>query len=194
MYPVVEIFNSVQGEGIHLGRPVTFIRLSGCNCKCPWCDTDHSKFKPMPVEEIVQEVRYSRIVVTGGEPTIHDLTPLLERLQGPHNVVCLETNGTNSLMKYGGLLQWVSCSPKPPVYPIHPFNLKIIDELKYVVDEQFSLEVLPDIGMLPDNVRYIWLQPEANNFEESVKKAYALVMKNPALRLGMQAHKVWRVE
>ncbi|WDU83038.1 7-carboxy-7-deazaguanine synthase QueE [Caloramator sp. Dgby_cultured_2] len=81
MYRVNEIFHSVQGEGSYLGCPATFVRLSGCNLNCPWCDTDHSEKEFLTAKEIADRVEYEKVIITGGEPTIYDLEPLLLELK-----------------------------------------------------------------------------------------------------------------
>lgn len=70
---VNEIFYSLQGEGFHAGTPAVFVRFSGCNLKCSFCDTLHDRFKDMSEEDIMQEVaKYpaSHVVITGGEPVL----------------------------------------------------------------------------------------------------------------------------
>ena len=88
-YPIVEIFNSVQGEGYHTGTPSIFIRFGGCNLSCAWCDTDFSVWDKMTISEIMTEVgKYStkRIIYTGGEPAMQKLRPLSDEL---HSKGCL---------------------------------------------------------------------------------------------------------
>ena len=96
---VNEIFYSLQGEGYFTGRPAVFIRLSGCNLKCPFCDTDFSEYKDMTEEEIVDEVCKLSIdchfvVITGGEPTLQDCTYLIDLLHRNKYSVAMESNGT----------------------------------------------------------------------------------------------------
>lgn len=190
-YPVVEIFDSVQGEGVQMGRVATFIRLAGCNLKCDWCDTDWTKGKQMTAAEIVAQVHQDFVVITGGEPTVHNLMELLEALHIEGKFIAIETNGTNSVKPYVGYLNWITCSPKPQNhYKIHPDTLRYVNELKYVVDDNFDVNVIPPVEKLQNA---IWLQPEAYTFEKSVKKAWELVKKYPFLRLGIQAHKIWGV-
>ena len=74
MYKVNEIFQSLQGEGFHAGTPAVFVRFSGCNLRCSFCDTRHEQGSPMSLEEILREVmRYPGAplcVLTGGEPSL----------------------------------------------------------------------------------------------------------------------------
>lgn len=101
---VIEIFNSIDGEGIRTGQPCTFIRLAGCNLRCTYCDTLYALFgeeepceyREMSVEEILKEVqpRFKRITLTGGEPLIHpDCDKLVDTLLRQRYEVNIETNG-----------------------------------------------------------------------------------------------------
>ena len=84
LYPIIEIFTSIQGEGTHMGLVTTFVRFAGCNLTCPWCDTkeswDIANSKQMTVEEIVAQCDAARVVLTGGEPTLYELKHLITAL------------------------------------------------------------------------------------------------------------------
>ena len=99
MLKVNEIFYSIQGEGKFTGTPMIFIRLSGCNLKCKFCDTKHQRFKRMTEERILYKVRdlnhNCRIVcITGGEPFKQDIFFLTEMLKDAGYYIHIETNGT----------------------------------------------------------------------------------------------------
>ncbi len=104
-----EIFCSVQGEGVNIGKPAVFLRLGLCNLACTWCDTkytwDWEEYDPkeqiieMPLEEVEREIlgyNCKYLVVTGGEPMIQQsrLMPLLENLKNKEFFIEIETNGT----------------------------------------------------------------------------------------------------
>lgn len=188
-YPVLEIFDSIQGEGSMIGMPVTFIRLLGCNLKCPWCDTKEShvsatKENFLSIEAILERCKQSIVVITGGEPCLQDLVPLIASLQEENHFVCLETNGTQPTPKNA---DYVTASPKPPEYFIHEdCNYQ---ELKYVVCDHFNVSVIPP-GTPTGTV---WLQPEGSTMAASWRKCYILAMRNPALRVGLQLHKIMNV-
>ena len=100
---ICEIFYSLQGESTYSGLPCIFIRLSGCNLRCSWCDTTYtwSNGKEMSIEQILQEIRKypcSLVEITGGEPLLQKRTiELMEILHQEKYRILLETNGTQSL-------------------------------------------------------------------------------------------------
>ena len=124
MYQVNEIFYTLQGEGVHSGIPAVFIRFSGCNLRCPWCDTEFASHTDMTAEEIVNEAlslydipneRRRMVVLTGGEPSLQVDKPLIDTLHAAGFYICIETNGTRPLPEG---IDWITCSPKK-AYP-HP--------------------------------------------------------------------------
>lgn len=204
-YPVIEIFASIQGEGAFIGKPAVFVRLAGCNLRCEWCDTKgswdetRSEFEKLSVEQIVTKIMEAGnnrklIVLTGGEPTIYDLTPLIKSLRDCGFYVAIETNGTNwieSSVTDHHKPDWITCSPKPQ--SLFVVNCKP-DELKYVVDEEFKLEFIP-LTYLLDNNMIIWLQPQGYDMVTSVPKLISMIDQFPHLNLraGIQLHKVLEV-
>ena len=135
MMRVNEIFYSLQGEGFNTGTPAVFIRFSGCNLQCPFCDTKHQEGKEMSEGDIIEEVsRYKAnlVVVTGGEPALQLTESLVEMLHFLGKTVAVETNGTVELPKN---VDWITLSPKDAflgekAMPI----LKEADELKLIYD------------------------------------------------------------
>ncbi|MEF2643691.1 MAG: 7-carboxy-7-deazaguanine synthase QueE, partial [Paramuribaculum sp.] len=112
MYRVNEIFYSLQGEGFFTGSAAVFVRLSGCNRACAFCDTDHRAFTLMTADEIVAiaskyESRF--VVVTGGEPLLQLDDALVGALKAAGFFVAVETNGTLPVPQG---VDWVTCSPK----------------------------------------------------------------------------------
>jgi 7-carboxy-7-deazaguanine synthase len=99
---VAEIFNSIQGEGIWMGTPSVFVRLSGCNLRCSWCDTPYASWKPegpvLGLEEIVSKVKAfgsRHVVLTGGEPMLFEpIVELASKLRELEHVITIETAGT----------------------------------------------------------------------------------------------------
>ncbi len=118
-YKVNEIFRSLQGEGGNVGMDSVFVRLCGCNLSCRFCDTSHNDGIVMEPAEIVTEAQrlYPEaggwIVLTGGEPTIHELRPILAAFREAGFKVALETNGTNAIpADVQVFLSYIAVSPK----------------------------------------------------------------------------------
>ncbi|WP_333594817.1 7-carboxy-7-deazaguanine synthase QueE [Anaerospora hongkongensis] len=193
-YPIVEVFESIQGEGAFLGLGASFIRLAGCNLRCSWCDTKHSfdvqAASLLSVDAILGTWRFTQplVVITGGEPTLHDLGPMVRALKKLGKYVTLETNGTNPVPDEWGI-DWVTVSPKPGSN--YAINCRA-DELKYVVDDDFEIGVI-QTERVP--LRHIYLQVESGR-PESAARAFTLVTMNPDLhlRVGVQLHKILHVE
>ena len=178
---VNEIFYSLQGEGFHAGTPAVFVRFSGCNLKCEFCDTDHESGIFMTDDEIMKYVdRYpaQMVVLTGGEPSLWVDCALVERLHLAGKFVCVETNGTHVLPEG---IDWVTCSPKQSTL----LALKHMDEVKVVyqgqrLDEYESLQA-----------KYYFLQPCSGvNIPETI----ACVLEHPRWRLSLQLHKLINIK
>lgn len=190
-YPVVEIFQSIQGEGQHMGMYVNFVRFAGCNLKCPWCDTDWSKptLGMLTAEEIFNKLDHSiPTVFTGGEPLLQDLESLIAYIRTKCIMLfAVETNGTQSTRNLASKSVWITCSPKPETgWKIHPECA--YDEIKYVIDDKITLKDIPYIPNCP-----VWLQPEGYHMQESWKKCMSFVEQNHRLRVGVQLHKIMEV-
>ena len=114
-YRLVEIFESLQGEGRNAGRPCVFVRFAGCNLNCAWCDTDVRKRFALSLEELVEEVKGFReksVILTGGEPTIQPGLPeLVARLKAEGYWIGVETNGLVDA-DWLAFVDYVACSPK----------------------------------------------------------------------------------
>ena len=115
MYHLVEIFESLQGEGRNTGRPVVFVRFAGCNLACPWCDTDVRKKFSASLDDLVAEVKSHQaksVILTGGEPSlVKGMAELISALKAAGYWIGVETNGTNEPTWFGQI-DYVACSPK----------------------------------------------------------------------------------
>ena len=113
MRKINEIFYSLQGEGYHTGTPSTFVRFSGCNLRCPFCDTRHEDGTWMTDEDIVSCVAghpARHVVLTGGEPSLFiDETFVASIKEKTGKFIAIETNGTHSLPQN---IDWITLSPK----------------------------------------------------------------------------------
>ena len=182
---VNEIFYSLQGEGLRSGQASVFVRLSGCNLRCPFCDTDHQSGSEMTVDEVVSAVcRYPArwVVVTGGEPSLQLDASLVDALHRRERLVAVETNGTRPLPAG---VDWVTLSPKAA-----PVVLDAADELKVVYDgtgepDRFdAIEVRRARLVQPCDVG----DPVRN--AAIVAAAVDFVKRHPEWRLSLQTHKL----
>lgn len=191
---VNEIFYSIQGEGAHTGTPCVFIRLSGCNLKCPFCDTDFKDYKEMDEAEIVECVRElsyrcKNVVITGGEPTIVNTVPLIYALQKYGYFVAMESNGTKEPPFN---LNWLTISPKEPfVGNAGKVVVKRCDELKLVFDGKNEPQ---DYGITAD---HYYLQPcdtgDAELNKKIVEQCVKYIKENPKWKISLQTQKILSV-
>lgn len=135
-FRIVEIFESLQGEGYNTGMPAVFIRLGRCDLACSWCDTDYLRYEPIPLSQILyklQAYRARSIIITGGEPTIHPkITVLLDALKARDYYLCIETNG---LYQVPEQIDYIATSPKACYAPRYAQGgLTRADEVRIVVD------------------------------------------------------------
>ena len=195
---VNEIFYSLQGEGYHAGRAAVFIRLSGCNLKCPFCDTDFSASEEMSVDEIVNEVtNYSEecrfVVITGGEPTLQNCVSLIDELHRKGYYVAMESNGTRQA-PYN--IDWLTISPKSPFVNSKAavIKQKTCHELKLVFDGKHDPQIILSIMQKAD---HLYLQPCDTGFirpnEEIMKKCVEYIKKNPIWKISLQTQNILKV-
>jgi organic radical activating enzyme len=194
-YNVVEIFYSIQGEGCNTGMPAIFIRLAGCNQQCSFCDTNHKVQMELTEEEIVKECHMAgsqRVIITGGEPFIQNLDPLITLLKAEKYQVFIETNGTvavktNMLDK----IDWIAMSPKGPV------RLSRWNEVKIITDQDTDVnKLIPQIQQLlercPESM--IFLQPccvpDSVLNQHNLQFTIQLVKELPRCYLSLQTHKM----
>lgn len=213
MYRVNEIFYTLQGEGAHSGIPAVFVRFSGCNLRCPWCDTDFSEYTEMSAGEIVAEAlnlydipneRRKMLVLTGGEPSLQVDTPLIDALHAAGFYICIETNGTRPLPEG---IDWITCSPKQFSIPNsqfsipHPLALKRVNEVKVVFTGTYDPEIwrtcLQAEHWLLQPLCYTgewlmmsgideWEDDRNDNLPETVR----YILAHPFWRLSVQLHKI----
>ena len=140
-YDLVEVFESLQGEGRNTGRPCVFVRFAGCNLKCPWCDTDVRARFSLSLDGLLAEIRNFRpksVMLTGGEPTCAEGMPeLVAALKEAGYWVAVETNGTNE-PAWLAFVDYVACSPKME-FP-DSLKLKSADEVRVVASAEAAAE------------------------------------------------------
>ena len=192
MYKINEIFYSLQGEGFHSGTPAVFVRFSGCNLRCSFCDTQHQTGEIISLQEIVDEVNKYPIapivVLTGGEPSLFiDEALVAELKQKTGKKIAIETNGTRPLPSN---LDWVTFSPKAAFDggDLDPCVLTHCDELKVVYLGQ-------DLAQYDDiEAKYRFLQPcFVENLEQrkaNMQACIEAVKNHPNWRLSLQIHRI----
>jgi len=177
-YRVNEIFYSLQGEGYFTGTAAVFLRMSGCNRACGFCDTDHREYRTLSIDDIIEQVTSfpaRHIVVTGGEPLLQLDKPLIDALRQAGFFIAIETNGT---LPVPPGIDWVTCSPKQP-----PLAIDRINELKIVYQGQ-DVEAIAE--SLP-STDHRFLQPcSGTNTPETVE----YILSHPWWRLSLQTHKL----
>ncbi|MDP7203082.1 MAG: 7-carboxy-7-deazaguanine synthase QueE [Candidatus Poseidoniaceae archaeon] len=192
VYPVVEIFNSVQGEGARAGESSIFIRFGHCNLRCEWCDTEFDEWTDMTVIDILAKISHwpcKNVIFTGGEPALQNLWPLSRCLRKRGFHLAIESNGTIEIPE--GLVNWICISPKDQLYPDVSIKQQSGDELKVIYCGQ-NLEMYSE---LEDGFDNLFLQPcymESESVEWNGRN-FALteevVKQNPRWRLSLQVHK-----
>ena len=192
LYPVVEHFASFQGEGLHAGRAAYFIRLDGCDVGCAFCDTAYS-WKPgrpaahqMDAQALAALVPVGAVaVITGGEPTLQDLGPLVGALKAVGRAAHVETAGHRSLVA----VDWLTVAPKAK--PLDAGTLAAADEFKVVVT---SPEVIAaQLARIGRRDVPIWLMPESSrSIDPAILAAIAGAVGGP-VRAGWQLHKSYEV-
>lgn len=191
MFNINEIFYSLQGEGFWTGRPAVFVRFSGCNLKCPFCDTNHHVLRSYNMDDLVSEIiKYKSdfVVMTGGEPSLFINKELVDALHYHHKYVAVETNGTHSLPDN---VDWITLSPKNAFVGNADVVLEGVDEVKVVFTHQ-SVEYLPKYENF--NAKYFFLQPcdmggEKKN-EEMLQETIDYCLDHPQWSLSLQTHKI----
>lgn len=190
MYKVNEIFYSLQGEGRWMGRPAVFVRMSGCNLKCPFCDTDFRGYSEMSADDILSrcleeggECRF--IVLTGGEPSLQVDEQLIATLHQAGYYLSMETNGTHAIPEG---IDWVTCSPKVDFTEGGEPIVKQVDELKLVFDGEHQIS---DHGIA---CTFRYLQPcDVGNDSRNyliLNECIKYIKAHPEWQLSVQMHKI----
>ena len=186
---VNETFLSLQGEGYFTGTAAFFLRLSGCNLRCPFCDTQHQSYTEMSEDEIVAEASRHKprhIVITGGEPALQLTESLVDKLHAAGFFIQVETNGTLPLPEG---IDWVTCSPKGD-FPQFP-----VDELKvlFMGDVTDPEAIISPLLGKESGVK-LYLQPlDTGNEKQNraiLRSCINYVLQHPWWSLSLQTHKI----
>lgn len=188
----MEHFYTMQGEGFYAGAAAYFIRLGGCDVGCFWCDVKeswdadaHEKFSVEEIVGWVTEAEAKLVVVTGGEPAMHDLDGLTAALQRKNIRTHIETSGTHNLT---GSWDWVTFSPKKFKKPLESFY-KSADELKVIVLNKHDLKWAQEHAENLTADCRLYLQPEWDKRDEVEPIILNFIRSNPEWRMSVQQHK-----
>lgn len=184
----------MQGEGLHSGKAAVFVRFSGCNLKCPFCDTDFGNYEELTEQQIVERVVQASgecrfVVFTGGEPALQ-LTPyLVELLQNEGYEVAVETNGTKPL-PYN--VDWVTVSPKDLFLGTEASKptIAVANELKVVFDGNSE----PSPEDYDIDAQFYYLQPcdtgDPSRNAVILSQCIDYIKQHPEWSLSMQTQKI----
>lgn len=188
----MEHFYTLQGEGFHQGKAAYFIRLGGCDVGCVWCDvkdswdaSKHPKFKIENLKLKIKETPAEIVVITGGEPLMHDLDELTKELQQAGLKTHIETSGAYSL---SGSWNWICLSPKKFKAPL-PEIIPLADELKIVVFNRSDFDWAEKYAALVSPTCKLYLQPEWDKAAEITPQIIEYIKAHPKWELSLQIHK-----
>lgn len=195
-FPLMEDFYSIQGEGHYQGHAAYFVRLGGCDVGCIWCDVkeswDAEEHPVTTVEEIITRIKKStteKVIVTGGEPVMYNLSHLTQRLKEEKLRTHIETSGVYPLT---GDWDWVCFSPKKFKMP-HASIYNAANELKVVIYNQSDFEWAEKHAAMVNSDCELFLQPEWSREKEMVPKITEYIKVNPHWRVSLQIHKYMNV-
>lgn len=195
-YPIMEQFYTLQGEGHYSGRAAYFVRLGGCDVGCVWCDVKESweaaKHPQKTIESIIAEIeKYPAtfVVITGGEPTMYDLSPLVDALHEKKYEIAIETSGCYELK---GAIDWYCFSPKKFKAPTEDAYQKA-NELKVVVYHKSDIQWAEEHAEKVNDACLLYLQPEWSKMEQNLPLIIDYIKDNPKWRMSLQTHKYMNI-
>lgn len=188
----MEHFYTLQGEGAFAGQAAYFIRLGGCDVGCVWCDVkeswDADVHPKMTVSEMIAAAQQypGRIaVITGGEPSMHELKPLTDALHLAGFRTHVETSASSPL---SGDWDWVTLSPKKFKAPLEE-NMHLAHELKIIVFNKSDFKWAEEYAALVPAECKLYLQTEWDKRDEMSPLIIEFIQQNPRWQLSMQTHK-----
>ncbi len=199
--PVMESFYTLQGEGFHQGKAAYFIRLAGCGVGCIWCDVkeswDAAKYAQKNIKEITADALSTIdcqlstvnckpvIVITGGEPLMHNLDELTASLQAAGLKTHIETSGAYPL---SGTWNWICLSPKKFKAPL-PGIIPLASELKIIVFNKSDFKWAEEYAAKVSPSCKLYLQPEWGKAKDVTPLIIEYIKANPKWELSLQIHK-----
>lgn len=194
--PVMEDFYTIQGEGFYQGSAAYFIRLGGCEVRCVWCDVKDSweldAHPHQSIQDIVAKAKSSGskiVVVTGGEPSMHNLEALTSALKNAGLRTHIETSGAYPLT---GTWDWVCFSPKKFKKP-HESVPALANELKVVIFHKSDLEWAEEFAAKVNNQCQLFLQPEWSKENDILPLIVEYVKNHPQWKISLQIHKYMNI-
>lgn len=196
----MEHFYTLQGEGYHQGRAAYFVRLGGCDVGCVWCDVkdswDASKHPQFSISQIVAMVEQGTkennrqnkdviVVITGGEPLMHQLDQLTAALKQKGFQTNIETSGSSPL---SGQWDWICFSPKKFKAPL-PEVIQKANELKVVVFNRSDFDWAEKFAALVPETCKLYLQPEWDKAAIVTPLIIDYIKQHPQWRISLQVHK-----
>jgi len=195
-YPVMEHFYTLQGEGYYTGQAAYFVRLGGCDVGCVWCDVkeswDASKHPSMKLEEIVDAICQTPtqiVVITGGEPLLHDLTALCNAIHAKGIRTHIETSGSSPL---SGTWDWLCLSPKKFKAAL-PESIAAANELKVIIFNPSDFDWALQYQAKVKSTCKLYLQTEWDQQEKMLPKIIEFVKQNPKWQISLQTHKYLQI-
>jgi len=196
LLPLMEEYYTIQGEGFHAGKAAHFLRLAGCDVGCVWCDVKdswdadkHPKISIDSLLNMVEKQKAETVVITGGEPLMHNLDLLCEILQGAGKKTFLETSGAHP---FSGSWDWVCVSPKKFLTP-RPESLSRADELKVVIYHPSDFKWAELHAAQTTEHCLLYLQPEWTKINEVLPLIVDYVKQNSKWKISMQIHKFMNI-
>ena len=171
-YPIMEHFFTIQGEGTYSGRAAYFIRIAGCDVGCVWCDVkeswDKDQHTTMTIKEIIENVTESKtdfVVITGGEPAMYDLRPLVDQLKSLGITIAIETSGC---------------------YPLQ-------GDVEVIISHPSDLEWANKHAEKVLDSCHLFLQPEWSKTEKLLPLIISYVKGNLKWKISLQTHKYMNI-
>ena len=190
--PIMEEFYTIQGEGANTGQPAYFIRVGGCDVGCHWCDVKESwdaSIHPLVEVDVVVKNALQHpamtVIVTGGEPTIYNLSYLTAQLKKKGVKTFIETSGAYPLT---GDWDWVCLSPKKTSPPL-PEIIQKASELKIIVHNNDDIKWAEKNTENVNKNCKLYLQPEWSKRNEIMPVIVEYVMQHPKWNISLQTHK-----
>ena len=190
--PVMESFYTLQGEGYHQGKAAYFVRLGGCDVGCVWCDVKESwnadLYPRKTIDEIVSKIKETPariVVITGGEPLMHNLETLTATLKAEGFSTHIETSGAHPL---SGTWDWICLSPKKFKAPL-PEVVNAANELKTVIYNLKDFDWAEKFAALVPADCKLYLQPEWEKSAQVTPPIIEYILRNPRWELSLQIHK-----